>query len=87
MDKSIYTREYSTLLRLLRRAREDAGITQVALAELLHQTQSFVSKIEKGDRRLDVIQLRTILKAFGVSFTDFICQLEEAISADETASD
>lgn len=76
MEKSIYTREYGAVLRLLREAREAAELTQVQLAEKLGQTQSFVSKAERGDRRLDVIQLRTILGALGVPLADFVRRLE-----------
>lgn len=52
MEKSIYTREYVVLLRLLREARERAGVSQVELAARLGQSQSFVSKLETGDRRI-----------------------------------
>ena len=79
MDKSIYTSEYRAVTRLLKRAREDAGITQVELAKALRQSQSFVSKCERGERRLDVIQLRTVLAALGVSLPDFADQLEQEL--------
>ena len=77
MDKSIYTREYEVLLRLLREARERSGLTQVELAERLSQTQSYVSKIERGDRRLDVVQLRTILGVLGIRLADFVELFEQ----------
>jgi transcriptional regulator with XRE-family HTH domain len=86
MDKSIYTREYAALLRLLVEAREGAGLSQTALAEALDQSQSFVSKIELGDRRLDVIQLRTILAVLGVPLPNFIRRLEKRIAADGSAN-
>jgi transcriptional regulator with XRE-family HTH domain len=76
MAKSIYTREYEILLRLLREARERSGLTQVDLAERLSQTQSYVSKIERGERRLDVVQLRTILGVLGIRLADFVEQFE-----------
>ncbi len=76
MEKSIYTREYAAVLRLLRRAREDAGLTQVGLAEALDKSQSFVSKVERGETRLDVIQLRTVLAAVGVTLSAFADRLE-----------
>ena len=79
MEKSIHTREYGVLLRLLREARERSGITQVELAAKLGQTQSFVSKIELGDSRLDMIQLRTILTAIGVRLSDFVETFEKEI--------
>jgi transcriptional regulator with XRE-family HTH domain len=79
MEKTIYTREYATVLRLLREAREQAGVTQVQLAEKLHQTQSFVSKIERGDRRLDIIQLRAICQVLGLTLPAFVERLEREI--------
>ena len=82
LDKSIYTREYETLVRLLREAREEASLTQVDLAERLEQSQSFVSKCERGERRLDLIQLRTICQVLGISLTDFVRRLERELGAE-----
>ena len=65
MDKSVYTDEYQAVIELLREIRTEAGVTQVELAEQLEQSQSFVSKYERGDRRLDVIQLRTVCQTLG----------------------
>ena len=79
-EKSIYTDEYAAVLRLLKTARKKSGVTQIELAERLGQTQSFVSKVERGDRRLDIVQLRSILLEFGVTLPDFVRQLEAAIS-------
>lgn len=80
MEKSIYTDEYRVLLRLLREAREESGVTQVELARRLAQTQSYVSKIELGDRRLDLVQLRTILIALGANLRDFVARFEAALA-------
>jgi transcriptional regulator with XRE-family HTH domain len=80
MEKSIYTREYKVLLRLLRETRERAGVTQVELARRLGQTQSFVSKIELGDRRLDLVQLRTFLAALDVRLARFVRRFEDALA-------
>jgi len=80
MEKSIYTAEYAILLTLLRETRSAAHITQVQLAEKLGQSQSFVSKVEVGERRLDVIQLRTICVALGTTLSAFITQLEERLA-------
>ena len=79
-QKSIYTDEYAAVLRLLKAARKKSGVTQIELAERLGQTQSFVSKVERGDRRLDIVQLRTILLEFGASLPDFVKQLESEIA-------
>lgn len=80
MEKSIYTREYAAVVRLLRAAREDAGLTQVGLAEALGRTQSFVSKVERGETRLDVIQLRTVLAAVGLTLPAFAVRLERELA-------
>ena len=81
LEKTIYTAEYAVVLRLLKELREAVGITQVDLAKQLGQTQSFVSKIERGERRLDIIQLRTILLHFKVSLREFVQRLENELKA------
>lgn len=79
MEKSIYTDEYAALLVLLRDTRRAAQVTQVQLAERLGRSQSFVSKVEVGETRLDVIQLRTICQALDTTLPEFITQLEERL--------
>lgn len=79
MEKSIYTREYAVLLGQLREARREAGVTQVDLAKRLKQSQSFVTKVECGDRRLDLIQLRTICNELGLSLPEFVNRLERSL--------
>ena len=79
MDKSIHTGEYAALLALLREARRAANLSQVQLAERLGQSQSFVSRMEIGERRLDLIQLRTICRVLGTTLPDFVQKLEERI--------
>jgi len=79
VEKTIYTEEYEAVLELLRALRQQSGITQVELAELLGQSQSYVSKVERGDRRLDVIQLRTICQTLGTSLPSFIDSLEKRL--------
>lgn len=79
MEKTIYTDEYAVLLTLLREAREAASLTQVQLAERIQQSQSYVSKAEKGERRLDVIQLRTICQELGTTLPAFVARLEERL--------
>jgi transcriptional regulator with XRE-family HTH domain len=76
MEKSIHTREYAVLLRLLKEAREAAGLTQVQVAKRLKQSQSFVTKMERGDRRIDVVQLRTVCRLYGTTLTEFVARLE-----------
>ncbi|UQS26874.1 helix-turn-helix domain-containing protein [Amycolatopsis thermalba] len=76
MEKSIYSAEYQQLCRLLRELRQEAGLTQVQLAERLGVPQSFVSKYETGERRLDVVELRHIVESIGASFADFVSKID-----------
>ncbi len=62
----------SRLAALLRQIRLDANLTQSQLAEKLGQTQSYVSKYENGEQRLDLIELEAVSKAVGISLTDFV---------------
>ncbi|MFO0840852.1 MAG: helix-turn-helix transcriptional regulator [Gemmataceae bacterium] len=80
MDKSIHTAEYAVLLDLLREARLASNLTQVELADRLGQSQSFVSKMEIGERRIDLIQLRTICLALGTTLPAFVKQLEDRLA-------
>ncbi len=80
MEKTIYTTEYAQLLELLREIREKANVTQTGLAERLGRSQSFVTKYERGDRRLDAIQLRTICLALGTDLVSFVAELERRLT-------
>jgi transcriptional regulator with XRE-family HTH domain len=79
MEKSIHTSGYAAFLRLLQTTRMEAGVTQADLADRLKLTQSQVSKIERGETRLDVIQLRAVCSALGTTLTAFVRKLERDI--------
>jgi len=79
VDKSIYSEEYREFRELLKRLRVEAGVRQVDLAEALGVPQSFVSKYESGERRLDVIETARIASALGVSLAEIIRQLGPAV--------
>lgn len=81
--KSIHNKEYQHLLKLLRSKRLSNGVTQEELASRLGVGQGIVSKIETHERRLDVIELRDICNAIGISFPEFVMEFEELLSEDE----
>lgn len=60
------------LAALLRQVRLDADLTQSQLAEKIGQTQSYVSKYESGEQRLDLIELESVCKAAGIPLTVFV---------------
>ncbi|WP_144628276.1 helix-turn-helix domain-containing protein [Arthrobacter woluwensis] len=72
MDKSIYSEEYREFRELLKRLRKEAGIRQVDMAEILGVPQSFVSKYESGERRLDVIETARIAGALGMDLSEVV---------------
>jgi transcriptional regulator with XRE-family HTH domain len=84
MEKSIFTPEYDVLLRLLKQVRIDAGLTQIQFAERLSLTQSLFSKMERGELRIDIVQLRTMCRILGVSLSEFIRRWEKEL-AENTA--
>lgn len=59
--------------------RVKAGLTQAELAARIGKDQTFVSKYESGVRRLDVLELRDICQAIGVSFEEFVKRLEKVL--------
>lgn len=63
MKKSVYSEPYSVFAALLVAARKRTGMRQIELAQNLNKPQSFVSKFECGERRLDVIEFLTITDA------------------------
>jgi len=76
MEKSIHTRNYAMFLLILRRFRDELGLTQVDLAARLGVTQTFVSKCERGERRLDVVELKIWCEALEISLVEFSTRFE-----------
>ncbi|MGO9108555.1 MAG: helix-turn-helix domain-containing protein [Thermoguttaceae bacterium] len=68
-----------SLLALLRQIRLDAKLRQVDLAKRLGQPQSFVSKYESGERRVDILELRSLCKAVGITLEQFVARLEQRL--------
>ena len=62
MSGTLYTSIYDLLRKLLVQSREELGVTQSTLAEMIGKTQSFVSKYERGERRLDVVEFLLIAR-------------------------
>ena len=74
--RSIHDPRYQDLIKKLIELRESSNVTQVELARRLEKPQSYVSKVEILERRLDVIELCDGLNAIHVKITDFITQLD-----------
>jgi len=64
MPRAIYTKDHNAIVERLKTARIDAGLAQQEVAVKLGKTQSYVSKIESGQRRFDVLQLKEFAKLY-----------------------
>jgi len=72
MLKAIYSKEHEKIVNKLKQARAESGFGQVEVAEKLGRTQSYVSKIESGQRRFDVLQLKEFAELYKKSLDYFV---------------
>ena len=72
MIKSIQTKEYAYFVEKLRKARIEAGLTQVQIAKKIGRPQSHISNIESGQQRVDIIELKRFAKLYGKDLSYFI---------------
>lgn len=83
MAKSIHRGEYGIVRDLLREKRIACGMTQVEVSRQMGRSQSFVSDVERGTRRVDVLELRDMCTLFGVPFIRFCKEFERRAAAIE----
>ena len=72
MERTLYSPDHTRLVALLRAYRTRAGLHQAELAERLGKPQSFVSKYEAGQRRLDLVELNAVCEALGVNIVTVV---------------
>jgi ribosome-binding protein aMBF1 (putative translation factor) len=80
MQKSTFTRDYRVFIETLKDFRRKAKLSQVKLAEELKQSQSFVSKCERGETRLDLVQLQAFCRCFGITLVEFVVEYQDRLS-------
>jgi len=80
VEKSVYRDENLVFLKLLKQCRVEAGLTQGDFAKALDRPQSFVSDVERGLRRLDLIQLRDVCQVLGISLSSFVQRFEDELA-------
>lgn len=79
MKKKVYIAQRSRLVSILREMRIEAGLTQTDLAARIEKDQVYVSRYESGQRRLDVLEVREICQAIGITLEGFVKKLEKAL--------
>lgn len=72
MSKTIYSKDHKFLVERLKKSRIDAGLDQNEIAKLLGMSQSYVSKMESGQRKLDIFQLKNLAKIYKKSLDYFL---------------
>jgi len=77
VKNSIYTSEYQRFLKNLKQARKEAGFSQVKIAKKLNQPQSYISKCESGEKRVDIIELLKFARAYKKPIDYFIKDIPE----------
>jgi transcriptional regulator with XRE-family HTH domain len=80
MPKSIHRPEYTSLRELIRELRTAQGVTQESLSEQMGRSQSFLSDIERGVRRIDALELRDLCLLLDTNLPHFIDELENRLS-------
>lgn len=80
MRKSTHTRDYAVFLELLIESRRRSDLTQAQIGRKLPFEQPAVSKIERGERRVDVIELKMICEGLGIKLVDFVAELERRLA-------
>jgi transcriptional regulator with XRE-family HTH domain len=77
MAKTLGTEQHKALIAMLIAKREAAGLTQVQLAEALGEYQSFVARLESGQRRVDVIELIELARIIGFDASQAVTAVEQ----------
>ena len=72
MTKAIFSKDHKHTVEQLKKARLEAGLDQSEVAKLLGKTQSHISKIEAGQRRLDVVQIKEFSRIYKKDLSFFI---------------
>lgn len=80
MPSPLHSHNYQIFRSLLVAAREEAGLTQVNIAERLGKPQSFVSKYERGERRLDFTEFVELADLLEIDIADFVIRYQSVIS-------
>lgn len=80
MPSSLHSNHYQIFRSLLVSAREKSGLTQVQIAERLWKPQSYISKYERGERRLDFPEFIELADVLGIDVVDFVSRYQSAIT-------
>ncbi|MGB2762201.1 MAG: helix-turn-helix transcriptional regulator [Minisyncoccales bacterium] len=72
MSKAIYSKDHKYIVEQLKKARQEVGLEQAEVAKLLGKTQSHISKVESGQRRIDIVVLKEFARIYKKDISFFI---------------
>ena len=72
MSKTIWTKEYAKFIKKLKQARLKAGLRQIEVAKKLKRPQSYISRVESGGYRLDIVEVKRFAKVYGKKVNELI---------------
>lgn len=72
MSKTIWTKEYAKFIKKLKQARLKAGLRQIEVAKKLKRPQSYISRVESGGYRLDIVEVKRFAKVYGKNVNELI---------------
>ncbi|MFS1290233.1 helix-turn-helix domain-containing protein [Pseudomonas piscis] len=79
MTKAIYRKEHELFLSLLKKRRIAAGLTQAQCSSALNRPQSFMSDVERGTRRLDIVQISDLCTVLKCDLVDLVREFHDSI--------
>ena len=82
MTKSLHTAAYQKLTELLVEARHASGLTQQEVANRLNTHQSYIAKVEKGERRIDVVEFIKLARAIETSSAGIVKKIEAVVASE-----
>lgn len=80
MRKSVYSKEFKAVLSVLVKARQEAGLSQSELGAKIGKPQNFISYVERGERRLDLLDFIAYARALGRDPGDLISEVEKGLT-------
>ncbi len=72
MGRTIRTKEYAIFIERMKKARIESGLRQIDVAKKMKRPQSYISRVESGEYRLDILEVKNFAKLYGKSVDDLI---------------
>lgn len=73
-------KRYTVLTNLIKGVRVENNLTQVELAEKIKKAQSYISKYESGQRKLDIFEIKDICNSLNINLVDFVQKFDEELA-------